>query len=78
MDGRIGGVWLIDNGLVTAEGRALLEQQVLPLGSLQEVVRWGFALQPPAPIAAVVVQDEFSHDVVMQWNQGQYLAFDTT
>ena len=71
-------MWLIENALVTAERRALLEQQVLPLGSLQEVVRWGFALEPPAPIAEVVVQDEFSHDVVMQWNQGQYLAFDTT
>ena len=43
-------MWLIDNELVTAERRALLERQVLPLGSLQEVVRWGFALAPPAAI----------------------------
>ena len=71
-------MWLIDNGLVTSERRAFLEEHVLSLGSLQEVVRWGFALQPPANVAAVVVQDEFSHDVVMSWNQGQYLAFDTT
>lgn len=71
-------MWLIDNGVLTPERRAILEQQVLRLGSLQEVVRWGFALQPPGNVAEVVVQDEFSHDVVMQWNQGQYLAFDTT
>ncbi|MDP2271957.1 MAG: hypothetical protein Q8N23_07910 [Archangium sp.] len=71
-------MWLIDNELLTLERRATLESQVLPLGSLQEVVRWGFALTPPANVDAVIVQDEFSHDVVMRWNQGQYLAFDTT
>ena len=71
-------MWLIDNGLLSAERRAILEQQVLPLGSLQEVVRWGFALQPPANVSTVIVQDEFSHDVVVQWDRGQYLAFDTT
>jgi hypothetical protein len=71
-------MWLIDDGLLTQERRLVLERQLLPLGSLQEVVRWGFALQPPANVAAVIVQDEFSHDLVMAWNQGQYLAFDTT
>jgi hypothetical protein len=71
-------MWLIDNGLLSAERRAILEQQVLPLGSLQEVVRWGFSLQPPANVSTVIVQDEFSHDVVIGWDQGQYLAFDTT
>jgi hypothetical protein len=71
-------MWLIDNGLLSPERRAILETEVLPLGSLQDVVRWGFALRPPANVSAVIVQDEFSHDVVMAWNQGQYLAFDTT
>ncbi len=71
-------MWLIDNGSLTPERRGLLEAQVLPLGSLEEVVRWAFALKPPANVDAVVVQDEFSHDVVMHWNEGQYLAFDTT
>ena len=71
-------MWLIDNGLLTADHRDCLEREVLTLGSLQQVVRWSFALQPPGQVAAVVVQDEFSHDVVMQWNQGHYLAFDTT
>ena len=71
-------MWLIDNGSLTVEQRAILEREVLSLGSLQEIVRWGFALRPPGQIATVVVQDEFSHDVVMEWNQGRYLAFDTT
>ena len=70
-------MWLVDPGFLTAERRAILEREVLPLGSLQEVVRWSFGQVPPSPIAAVVVQDEFSHDVVLQWLDG-YLAFDTT
>ena len=69
-------MWLVDRGLLSAERRETLEREVLPLGSLQDVVRWGFA--QAHTIAAVVVQDEFSHDVVLAWNQGQYLAFDTT
>ena len=60
-------MWLIDNGLLSAERRAILERQVLPLGSLQEVVRWVFSLKPPANVSTVIVQDEFSRD-----------AFDTT
>lgn len=71
-------MWLVVRGALSPEKTAVLEREVLPLGSLQEVVRWSFAQQPPAPVAAVVVQDEFSHDVVMQWHQGQFLVFDTT
>lgn len=71
-------MWLVVRGALSPEKTAVLEREVLPLGSLQEVVRWSFGQQPPAPVAAVVVQDEFSHDVVMQWHQGQFLVFDTT
>jgi hypothetical protein len=71
-------MWLDGRGLLTPQQQALIEREVLPLGSLQEVLRWSFAQTPPAPGADVVVQDEFSHDVVMQWHQGQFLVFDTT
>ena len=70
-------MWLVDGSLLSAERRATLEREVLSLGSLQEVVRWSFAQVPASPVTAVVVQDEFSHDVVLQWLDG-YLAFDTT
>lgn len=59
-------MWLTDNGALSRDRREILGKDVFPLGSLQEVVRWGFALKPPANIAAVVAQDEFSHDVVLR------------
>ena len=71
-------MWLLDRDLLSPDQRALLERQVLPLGSLQELVRWGFALQPPSDVADVIVQDEFCHDVVMRWREQRWLVFDTT
>ncbi len=60
------------------ETRAALERELAPLTMLQDVVRWGFASTPPRDITEVVVQDEFTHDVVMPWRDGNYLVFDTT
>ncbi len=71
-------MWLLDRGLLQAEQRATLEREVLALRSLQELVRWAFAQQPPRDVSDVVVQDEFSHDVVIPWTAPVYLAFDTT
>lgn len=71
-------MWLLERDLLSPDQRALLERQVLPLGSLQELVRWGFALQPPSDVADVIVQDEFCHDVVMRWREQRWLVFDTT
>ena len=50
--------------------------------SLADVMRWGFR-QPagtvhPTVIADVVVQDEYSHDVVVPWRDGLVLVYGTT
>lgn len=55
-----------------------LRTVVEPLATLQDVVRWAFALTPPQDIRGVIVQDEYSHDVVIGWRAPLYLAFDTT
>ena len=57
--------------------RSALEQEVRPLHSLEQVVRWVFSRTPPSEVADVVVQDEFTHDVVFPW-RGVHLVFDTT
>lgn len=57
-------------GLTASQQQAL----VAVLGSqriLQDVVRWRL-------VASVVVQDEYTHDVVVPWEDGLYLAYDTT
>lgn len=65
------------SGLPAAE-RTALERELAPLTLLQDVVRWGFADTPPRDVTEVVVQDEFTHDVVVPWKNGRYLVFDTT
>jgi hypothetical protein len=45
--------------------------------TLEDVMRWGLLQQPPALVADVVVQDEFTHDVVVPW-RAHWLVHDTT
>jgi hypothetical protein len=72
-------MWLRDEtGALSAWDRQWLEREVLHLGSLQDVVRYAFSATPPRDVREVVVQDEYSHDVVMMWRDGLVLAFETT
>ena len=57
--------------------RRTIEREVLPLRSLEHVVRWAFSRTPPSKVADVVVQDEYTHDVVIPWRE-VHLVFDTT
>jgi hypothetical protein len=52
-------------------------RQPASLRTLEEVLAWAFAQHPPAELLDVVVQDEFTHDVVVKAREG-YLVFDTT
>ena len=45
--------------------------------TLEDVVAWGLADSPPRLIARVVVQDEYTHDVVMPF-EDIFLVYDTT
>jgi hypothetical protein len=55
-----------------------LLEEVAGFATLAEVLRWGFAFSPPRDIVEVVVQDEYTHDVIMTGPEGRYLCFDTT
>jgi hypothetical protein len=55
-----------------------LERAVAKLQTLADVVHFGLALAPPQMIAAVVVEDEYTHDVVLGWKPGLHLVFDAT
>ena len=47
--------------------------------TLEDVVRWGLLRQPPAVIAEVVVQDEYTHDVIFQGaTDGPAIVLDAT
>jgi hypothetical protein len=64
-------------GLEPAEASAL-RTALAQLGSLHALIQWGLRREPPLVIADVVVQDEFSHDVLIPYRDGLFLAFDTT
>ena len=62
---------------IPSELLASLKAELKGLSILQDVIRWGFSQSPPSDVADVVIQDEFTHDVVLPW-QHLFLVFDTT
>jgi hypothetical protein len=46
--------------------------------TLEEVLRWALAKTPPAQVATVIAQDEFTLDVVLRLEENSFLVFDTT
>ena len=63
----------IDTSIAEAIEAAVSRQQ-----TLEDVVRWGLLHTPPLLIADIVVQDEYTHDVVLPYRGGVYLVYDTT
>lgn len=47
-------------------------------GHLRDALMWGATQRPPRHPAAVVVQDESTHDVVFAFERGFHLAYDVT
>jgi hypothetical protein len=68
---------LINRAGLGSEQLVALKTELKDLTILQEVIRWGFAQTPPSDVADVVIQDEFTHDVVLPWRD-VFLVFDTT
>lgn len=71
------GVHLTDYADLTGADRDALASAVARLATLEEVVRWGLAQPEPSTVVEVVVQDEYTHDVVMPWCD-RYVVFDAT
>jgi hypothetical protein len=44
---------------------AALPKLLVHLGTLAKVLPWGLAQSPPWTVVDVVVQDEFTHDVIL-------------
>jgi hypothetical protein len=65
------------HGAVDATRVAALEAVVTQHATLEAVVRWGLASRVPRFIERVVVQDEYTHDVVLSANDC-WLVYDTT
>jgi len=65
-------------GQVDEATLASIETLVTGHRTMEEVVRWGLASKPMRLVARVVVQDEYTHDVVVPFRDDVFLVYDTT
>ena len=67
---------------LTASEIEVVEKELSERHTLHEVMQWGLSQSAgtviPQIVAEVVVQDEFSHDVVVPWRAGLFLVYSTT
>jgi hypothetical protein len=57
---------------------ATVLREVEPFATLAQVIPWALRQSPPAEFVQVVIQDEYSHDVVVRLAADLFLVFDTT
>ena len=70
-------ILLTDTAHLDPARRELLAEAVALQFMFDKVLTWAMSLQPPARIARMVAQDEYSHDVVIQF-EDVYLVYDAT
>jgi hypothetical protein len=66
------------HGQVTSSTLERARHVVATHETLEDVVRWGLAQRPARLVARVVVQDEYTHDVVVPFGDGAFLVYDAT
>jgi len=64
-------------GMTDADLLARVQQAFGEQHTLAELLRWASAQTPRVQIAAIITQDEYTHDVVIPFGPG-FLSFDTT
>ncbi len=59
-----------------------IQNQLSGQHNLNDVMKWALAHPAgafiPSVVANVIVQDEFTHDVIVPWRGGLVLVYDTT
>jgi hypothetical protein len=46
--------------------------------TLADVLAWLRAQNPPRSVTDILTQDEYTHDVLVEWSDRRYLVFDAT
>ena len=55
-----------------------IEVAIADHGTLERVIRWGLQSEPQRIVADIVTQDEYTHDVVIAWDDELFLVYDCT
>jgi hypothetical protein len=73
---------IVNHASLPPEDIARIESEVAGQQNLNDVMKWALS-QPggvfiPSVVAEVIVQDEFTHDVIVPYRDGLVLVYDTT
>ena len=73
---------LVNQANLSPHAIAEMETQLADQHNLKDVMNWALS-HPlgtflPQVVADVIVQDEFTHDVIVPWREGLVLVYDTT
>lgn len=73
---------VINRNNLPPETIAKVEVEICDQKDLKDVMNWALT-EPtgsfiPQVVAEVVIQDEFTHDVIIPWCDGLVLVYDTT
>ena len=73
---------VVNHANVGPEEVARIEGELAGQQNLNDVMRWALSHPAgvfiPSVVAEVVVQDEFTHDVIVPYRDGLVLVYDTT
>ena len=73
---------VVAHGHIEAAVREQIETQISKQQNLKDMMAWALSLQRgtflPNVVSEVIVQDEFTHDVVVPRSDGLVLVYDTT
>ena len=73
---------VVNHANLSPEQIARIERELSGQENLNDVMKWALS-QPigifiPPVVANVIVQDEFTHDVIVPYRDGLVLVYDTT
>ena len=69
---------LIDYAGLDALMLQALAKAVATQTTLERALDWGRSHTPPLNVETILTQDEYTHDVVVPFEGGCYLVYDTT
>ena len=73
---------LLNQANLSSQTIAEIEAQLADQENLKDVMTWALSSPSgtfiPQVVADVIVQDEFTHDVIVPWREGLVLVYDTT
>ena len=73
---------VLNHANLSDEAVAAIAAELSDQENLKDVMAWALSSTPgtfnPSVVAEVIVQDEFTHDVIVPWRDGLVLVYDTT